>query len=161
MQTGTSKLSTPNLTAWSLEKGLPRHERGTRATKSDSRAIRIASGECGHNDDDRTFQPERPQDVVDRLGKILSPLHHDVVAGRIAFGRHPGACQKRMPNPSHADIVVAEKQLGPNLRRRPSQYADLQIDQSLPQRIGAFIRLGREAETDAWRGFGDGRHQGS
>ena len=45
--TGSSKLSRPDVVAWSLARLLPRHERGTSAIKSEWRAIRIASGYPG------------------------------------------------------------------------------------------------------------------
>ena len=45
--TESSKLSRPDVASWSLPRLLPRHERGTSATKSDWRAIRIASGYPG------------------------------------------------------------------------------------------------------------------
>jgi hypothetical protein len=65
-----------------------------------------------------------------------------------------------MSNPSHADELVLEKELGAYLRRGRSKHADLQINQSFPKRSCIFVRFGCKPEADAWRGMGDGGHHG-
>ena len=74
-----------------------------------------------------------------------------MVTGGVSFWRDSSACQKRMSNPGHADKFVIEEELGAYLGRGRSKQADLQINESFPQRACVFVGLGCEAEADAWR----------
>ena len=66
-----------------------------------------------------------------------------------------------MPDPDRTDEGVAEQEPGPHLRRADvSEHANLKVDLSIPEWKSILVGLGREAQADMWRGFGDRSHQG-
>ena len=131
------------------------HKRNQVRVARDAHRIR----EPGHDGDDLPSEPKLLQGVVDRPREFPGARRHDMTARRVAFGRHC-ALQQWMADPGRTDEDVAGDEPGPHLGRGRSEHPNLEVNVSIPEWKSILVGLGREAQSDMWRDFGDRGHQG-